>query len=290
MNSQVNLEKPPKKSDDRNGIIKKLPSILENFSVLLIVLFLFVPIFWIFLTSFKPYDEVFTTSIFFQPTLDNYKAVFSSSFDLGKYYSNSTVVVVVTLLITLVVSILASYSLSRFNIPGKQIIMFGILATQFIPLIINVIPYFVMFRNWGLLDTTLGLIIVNLGHTIPYAIWLIKGFMDRIPIDIEEQASIDGAGRLRIIWSILLPLAKPGIITASVFCFVIIWNEFMFALILTNQEAVTLPVALQFFIGEEGVIWNQMAAAGTLFVLPTVIFMLMVRKQFVQGMTSGSIK
>ncbi|MFD2924807.1 carbohydrate ABC transporter permease [Halobacillus naozhouensis] len=289
MNTRTNLVQQ-KKLDGKSTILNKLPSLLENISVILIVLFLFVPIFWIFLTSIKPYEEAFTTSVIFQPTFENYMAVFSSSFDLGKYYSNSTIVVIVTLLITLVVSILASYSLSRFNIPGKQIIMFTILATQFIPLIINVIPYFVIFRNWGLLDTTLGLIIVNLGHTIPYAIWLIKGFMDRIPIDIEEQASIDGAGRLRIIWSILLPLAKPGIITASVFCFVIIWNEFMFSLILTNQEAVTLPVALQFFIGEEGVIWNQMAAAGTLFVLPTVIFMLLVRKQFVQGMTSGSIK
>lgn len=290
MNRSMNLNKRQKRFELNNTTKYKLSSIIENLGVLIIVLVLFIPIFWIVLTSFKPIQEVFTTSIFFQPTLENYTAVFSASFNLGKYYTNSIIVVSVTLLITLVVSILASYSLSRFPIPGKQLIMFAILATQFIPLIINAIPYFIMFRNWGLLDTTLGLIVVNMSHTIPYAIWLIKGFIDRIPVDIEEQASIDGASRLRIIWHILLPLAKPGIITASVFCFVIIWNEFMFALILTNREAVTLPIALQFFIGEEGVIWNQMAAAGVLFVLPTVIFMLLVRKQFVQGMTSGSIK
>jgi multiple sugar transport system permease protein len=290
------------KKEEKAGLVKEtlivnkkskkfsLASILENIGVILVVIFLFLPIFWIGLTAFKPEKEVFTFSIFFQPTLDNFKAVFSSTFNVGKYYSNSTIVVVLTLLITMPVSILASYSLSRFRIPGKQIFMFAILATQFIPLIVNVIPYFVMFRNWGLLDTTLALIIVNLGHTIPYAIWLIKGFIDKIPVDMEEAATIDGASKLQVIWHVLLPLAKPGIITATVFCFVITWNEFMFALILSNQNAVTLPVALSFFNGEKGVIWNQMAAAGIIFVLPTIIFMLIVRKQFILGMTSGGVK
>jgi multiple sugar transport system permease protein len=290
------------KKEEKAGLVKEtlivnkkskkfsLASILENIGVILVVIFLFLPIFWIGLTAFKPEKEVFTFSIFFQPTLDNFKTVFSSTFNIGKYYSNSTIVVALTLLITMPVSILASYSLSRFRIPGKQIFMFAILATQFIPLIVNVIPYFVMFRNWGLLDTTLALIIVNLGHTIPYAIWLIKGFIDKIPVDMEEAATIDGASKLQVIWHVLLPLAKPGIITATVFCFVITWNEFMFALILSNQNAVTLPVALSFFNGEKGVIWNQMAAAGIIFVLPTIIFMLIVRKQFILGMTSGGVK
>jgi multiple sugar transport system permease protein len=265
-------------------------SFLEFLCVILVAIFLFLPIFWIALTAFKPESEVYTTSIFFQATLDNFKAVFSSSFDLGKYYSNSIIVVMFTLIITIPVSVLASYSLSRFKMRGKQLFMFAILATQFIPLIVNVIPFFIMFRNWGIIDTTLALIIVNLGHTIPYAIWLIKGFIDRIPIDMEEAATIDGANRLQVLWHVLLPLAKPGIITATVFCFVITWNEFMFALVLTQQDAVTLPVALSFFNGEKGVLWNQMAAAGILFVLPTIVFMLLVRKQFILGMTSGGVK
>jgi multiple sugar transport system permease protein len=264
-------------------------SIFEGFGVILVAVFLFLPIFWIAITAFKPEQEVYTTSIFFQATLDNFKTVFSQS-NIGKYYYNSAIVVFVTLLITMPVSILASYSLSRFKIPGKQLFLFAILATQFIPLIVNVIPYFIMFRNWGLLDTTLALIVVNLGHTIPYGIWLLKGFIDKIPQDMEEAATIDGANRLQVIWHVLIPLAKPGIITATVFCFVITWNEFMFALILTSQEAVTLPVALSFFNGEKGVLWNQMAAAGIIFVLPTIIFMLIVRKQFILGMTSGGVK
>ncbi len=271
-------------------ISKKTMSILEVLCVILVAIFLFLPIFWIVITAFKPESEVYTTSLFFQATLDNFKTVFGSAFDLGKYYTNSIIVVLFTLIITIPVSVLASYSLSRFQMRGKQVFMFAILATQFIPLVVNVIPFFIMFRNWGIIDTTLALIIVNLGHTIPYAIWLTKGFIDRIPVDMEEAATIDGANRLQVLWHILLPLAKPGIITATVFCFVITWNEFMFALVLTQQDAVTLPVALSFFNGEKGVLWNQMAAAGIVFVLPTVVFMLLVRKQFILGMTSGGVK
>ncbi|WP_091583489.1 carbohydrate ABC transporter permease [Alteribacillus bidgolensis] len=276
--------------ETRRFIRRTTSSLLENIGVLLIVVFLFLPIFWIFLTAFKPPQEVFTLSVIFEPTLDNFRTVFGSAYNFGNYYMNSTIVVAVTLLITIPVSIMAAYSISRFQLPGKNLFMFAILATQFIPLIVNVIPFFVMFRNWGILDTTLALIIVNLGHTIPYAIWLIKGFIDNIPKDMEEAGMIDGAGRLRVIWHILLPMAKPGIITATVFCFVITWNEFMFALILTNQEAVTLPVALSYFVGQDGVIWNEMAAAGMVYVLPTIIFMLIVRKQFVLGMSSGGLK
>jgi multiple sugar transport system permease protein len=297
MSSALDLSKKESKSElltEPLSLNKKnnkvsFASIFEGFGVILVAVFLFLPIFWIAITAFKPEQEVYTTSIFFQATLDNFKTVFSQS-NIGKYYYNSTIVVFVTLLITMPVSILAAYSLSRFKIPGKQLFLFAILATQFIPLIVNVIPYFIMFRNWGLLDTTLALIIVNLGHTIPYGIWLLKGFIDKIPQDMEEAATIDGANRLQVIWHVLIPLAKPGIITATVFCFVITWNEFMFALVLTTQEAVTLPVALSFFNGEKGVLWNQMAAAGIIFVLPTIIFMLIVRKQFILGMTSGGVK
>ncbi|MDX6153067.1 carbohydrate ABC transporter permease [Marinococcus sp. PL1-022] len=264
--------------------------VVETIGVLLVVTFLFLPIFWITLTAFKPVSEVYSLSVFFQPTLENFSRIFSAEYNFGRFYSNSTIVVFFTLLITMPVSVLAAYSISRFDMKGKQVFMFAILATQFIPLIVNVIPFFIMFRNWGILDTTMALIIVNLGHTIPYAIWLIKGFIDSIPQDMEEAGMIDGAGRLRVIWHILLPMARPGIITAAVFCFVITWNEYMFALILTNEEAVTLPVALSYFVGQNGVIWNEMAAAGIIYVLPTIIFMLIVRKQFVKGMSAGAVK
>ncbi|SDO04682.1 carbohydrate ABC transporter membrane protein 2, CUT1 family [Alkalicoccus daliensis] len=278
------------KSSNRRAVMKVASAVFENIGVLLIVIFLFLPIFWMFLTAFKPANEVYTLSVFFEPTLDNFRQVFGTNYNFGRFYANSTIVVVVTLAIAIPVSVLAAYSISRFNMPGKQLFMFAILATQFIPLIVNVIPFFMIFRNWGILDTTLALIIVNLGATIPYAIWLIKGFIDNIPIGIEEAGLMDGANRFEVIWHILLPMARPGIITATVFCFVITWNEYMFALILTNQDAVTLPVALSYFVGQDGVIWNEMAAAGMIYVIPTIVFMLIVRKQFVLGMSSGGLK
>lgn len=268
----------------------KLFSTIELIGTLFIVICLFFPIFWITLTAFKSGEDVYSLSMIFEPTLDNFKNVFSGTYEFGAYYLNSTIVVLVALLITLPISILAAYSLSRFNIFGKQLLLFLILSTQFIPLIVNVIPFFTLFKDWGLLDTLVALIIVNLGHTIPYAIWLIKGFIDGIPTSIEEAASIDGASKLQIIWHIILPMAKPGIITATVFCFVIVWNEYMFSLILTNQKAVTLPIALSYFVGENGVIWNEMAAAGILYALPTIVFMFIVRKQFVKGMSAGAVK
>src|SRR5699024_8757670 len=269
---------------------RKINNIIEIIGVVLVVTFLFFPILWILLTSFKTGSDVYSLKVIFEPTLDNFKQLFSSKYHFENFYLNSFIVVFFTLIITLPVSVLAAYGLSRFKIPGKNFILFGILATQFIPLIVNVIPFFIIFRNLEILDTLLALVIINLGHTIPYAIWLIKGFIDGIPTDMEEAGAIDGASRLKIIWKIVLPISKPGIITASVFCFVIVWNEFMFALILTNEKGVTLPVALSYFIGENGVIWNEMSAAGIIYNLPTVIFMLIERKKFVKGISAGAVK
>lgn len=269
---------------------KNISNVVELLGIILIILFLFFPIVWIILTAFKSGDDVFSIKVIFTPTIENFKTILGSSYEFGAYYLNSIVVVFFTLIITMPLSLLAAYSLSRFEIIGKNLLLFMILSTQFIPLIINAIPFFTIFKNWGILDTPIALIIVNLGQTIPYAIWLIKEFIDGVPKGIEEAAEMDGASKFGVIWHVIIPIAKPGIITATVFCFVIVWNEFMFALILTNQKAVTLPVALSYFVGENGVIWNEMAAAGLLYAIPTIIFMLIVRKQFVKGMSAGAIK
>lgn len=269
---------------------KLLFNIFELLGIILIMFFLFFPIAWIILTAFKSGNDVFSLKVIFTPTLENFKTILGQSYEFGAYYLNSIIVVFFTLIITMPISLLAAYSLSRFNIIGKNLLLFMILSTQFIPLIINAIPFFTIFKNWGILDTPIALIIVNLGQTIPYAIWLIKEFIDGVPKGIEEAAEMDGASKFGVIWHVIIPIAKPGIITATVFCFVIVWNEFMFALILTNQKAVTLPVALSYFVGENGVIWNEMSAAGLLYAIPTIIFMLIVRKQFVKGMSAGAIK
>ena len=152
------------------------------------------------------------------------------------------------------------------------------------------LPFFVMFRDIGLLDTRLGLILVNLAIVMPFAIWMIKGFIDGIPQDTEEAAMVDGATRLQVIRSIVLPMAAPGLLTAGIFCFIIAWNEFLFALILTNKDAVTLPIGLALFKAEEGDLWNLLSAAGIIIMVPMFVLAMIIRKYFVQGMTMGAVR
>jgi multiple sugar transport system permease protein len=165
-----------------------------------------------------------------------------------------------------------------------------VLATQFIPPVIVIIPLFVAFRSAGLLDTRLALIIANMSFVVPYAIWMIKGFIDAIPADMEEAAQIDGASRLRAIWDVVVPMALPGIATAAIFCFVVSWNEFFYALVLSRQDATTLQVGLMGARTERGDAWEIMAAMGLVIILPMLVLSRLVQKYFVKGLVSGSVR
>lgn len=249
-----------------------------------------VPILWIFLAAFKSHVDVYQLKLFFQPTLENFGTVFRPPYELGQKLANSTIVALVTVLIAIPIATCAAYSFSRFHLRGETVMLVMILATQFVPAVVIVLPFFVMFRDLGILDTRLGLILVNLAVVMPFAIWMIKGFVDGIPLDTEEAAMVDGASRLRVIWTIVLPMAAPGLLTAGIFCFIIAWNEFLFALILTNRDAVTLPVGLALFKGEEGDLWNLLSAAGIIIMAPMFVLALLIRKYFVQGMTMGAVR
>ena len=152
-----------------------------------------------------------------------------------------------------------------------------------------VLPFFLLFRDFGILYTRLGLILANLSIVTPFALWMIKGFIDGIPRDTEEAALVDGSSRLQVIRNIVLPMAAPGIVTAAIFCFIIAWNDFLFALILTTNKAVTLTVGLALFQAEEGDLWNLLAAAGIIMV-PMFVLALIIQKHFVQGMTMGAVR
>jgi multiple sugar transport system permease protein len=184
----------------------------------------------------------------------------------------------------------AAYAFSRFRFPGGSAWSLGVLATQFIPPVIVIIPLFVAFRWAGLLDTRLALIIANMSFVVPYAIWMIKGFIDAIPTDMEEAAQIDGASRLRAIWDGVVPMALPGIATAAIFCFVVSWNEFFYALVLSRQDATTLQVGLMGARTERGDAWEIMAAMGLVIILPMLVLSRLVQKYFVKGLVSGSVR
>ena len=267
--------------------------VIDGVQVTLILIATFVmliPIVWIALASLKSTVEVFQLRLFFEPTLENFRTVFEPPYELGPKLWNSTIVATVTVLLAIPIATMAAYSFSRFRLRGETTMLVLILATQFVPAVVIILPFFVMFRDLGLIDTRVGLILVNLAIVMPFAIWMIKGFIDGIPIDTEEAAMVDGSSRLQVIRNIVLPMAAPGLFTAGIFCFIIAWNEFLFALILTQREAVTLPVGLQLFRAEEGDLWNLLSAAGIIIMAPMFVLALSIRRYFVQGMTMGAVR
>ena len=269
---------------------KRLVNAVQVALILVATFFMLVPILWIFMAAFKNHIDVFQLKLFFKPTLQNFVAVFELPYDLGSKLLNSTIVAFVTVVFAIPIGTMAAYSFSRFRLKGETAMLVTILATQFVPAVVIILPFFVMFRNIGLLDTRLGLILVNLAIVMPFAIWMIKGFIDGIPLDTEEAAMVDGSSRLQVIRNIVLPMAAPGLLTAGIFCFIIAWNEFLFALILTNKYAVTLPIGLALFKAEEGDLWNLLSAAGIIIMVPMFVLALIIRKYFVQGMTMGAVR
>ncbi len=258
--------------------------------IVLVVLFMMVPIAWIALASFKTHVDVYQLKLFFEPTLDNYATVFDAPYDLGDKLWNSTLVATVTVAIAIPIATCAAYSFSRFRMRGERVMFVMILATQFVPAVVIVLPFFLMFRDLKITDTWYGLVLVNLSIVMPFAIWMIKGFIDGIPKDTEEAALVDGSTRMQVIVRIVMPMAAPGIITGAIFCFIIAWNDFLFALILTTKDAVTLPVGLALFKAEEGDQWNLLAAAGIIIMVPMFVLALIIQRHFVQGMTMGAVR
>ncbi|MEZ5649424.1 MAG: carbohydrate ABC transporter permease [Burkholderiaceae bacterium] len=263
---------------------------LQTALILIAAFVMLIPIVWIALAAFKTHVDVYQLKLFFTPTLENFATVFQSPYDLGEKLLNSTIVALVTVLLAIPIATCAAYAFSRFRMVGETTMLVMILATQFVPAVVIVLPFFVMFRDLGLLDTRIGLILVNLAIVMPFAIWMIKGFIDGIPLDTEEAALVDGSTRLQVIRNIVLPMAAPGLLTAAIFCFIIAWNEFLFALIITSKNAVTLPVGLALFKAEEGDLWNLLAAAGIIIMVPMFVLALIIQKHFVQGMTMGAVR
>ena len=258
--------------------------------VVIVGLVMMVPIAWIALAAFKQHVDVYQLKLLFRPTLENFALVFDSPYHLGRKLLNSTVVSFVTVAVAIPIATAAAYSFSRFRMRGERAMFVMILATQFVPAVVIVLPFFLLFRDLGILDTRIGLILVNLSIVTPFALWMIKGFIDGIPRDTEEAALVDGSSRLQVIRNIVLPMAAPGIVTAAIFCFIIAWNDFLFALILTTSKAVTLTVGLALFQAEEGDLWNLLAAAGIIIMVPMFVLALIIQKHFVQGMTMGAVR
>jgi len=272
------------------GSKNKFLDFLQFLVILLTAVFILVPIYWIVSGAFKQQVDIFQLKLLFTPTLENFEIIFRSPYNLFDKLVNSTLVALSTILIAIPIATMAAYSFSRFRMKGERLMFVTILATQFVPAVVIVLPFFILFRDLGILDTRLALVLVNLSLVMPFAIWMIKGFIDSIPLDSEEAALVDGSSRFQVILNVTLPMALPGVITAGIFCFILAWNEFLFALIITTNKAVTLPVGLSLFHAEEGVLWHLISAAGIMIMLPMFVLATIIQKHFVQGMTMGAVR
>lgn len=263
---------------------------LRTLGTLGVLFFVLFPIVWMALTAFKPEREVFSTSVVFDPTLANFREIIGGHNDLTGAIGSSVLVAVLTTLLSVPISLLAAYAFSRYRFRGGRPMLLAIVATQFIPGVALALPFLTMFRDLGLLDTHFALIVTNLSIVVPYNTWLLKGFVDGLPYELEEAARMDGCRQSTILWRVITPIAAPGIFVAVVFAYLLSWNEFLFPTFLSRADAVTLPVALMTLERPEGIAWGQMAAAGLLIMLPMLLLATAVRKHFAQGMTTGAVK
>ena len=303
----ITARRPPSPLDNLRHQSGK---VLETAALLLIIFFIMLPIVWLALTAIKPQEKAYTTDIFFTPTLQNFEIIFSDTSvvinegtarergEVGRNMIpnviNSIVVSGATVLIAIPLATIAAYAFSRYLFLGNRLLLIWILTTQFIPAIIVAIPFFTLFRTIEIFDkpllgSRLGLIIVNMSIVLPYAIWMIKGFVDALPSEIEEAAYVDGCNDFQVLFFISLPLIRPGILVASVFAFIMSWNEFLFALII-GREMRTMQVALMTTSGARGVMWEQMAAAGMVVMVPIFFLAMFIRKNVVYGLTMGAVK
>jgi multiple sugar transport system permease protein len=256
-------------------------------AALLLVVVLF-PALWMLQLSFRAGGDIFDLSLVFTPSLDNYRALWKGLFPGS--FGNSVVVSLTATTLSLLFGVPAAYALSRCRLRARRSIALWILATRMAPPVAFTIPFFLAYRFLGLIDSLAGLVIIYLTFNLALVVWLMRNFFDGVPLALEEAAWIDGCG----VWSgfrlIALPLAAPGLAATGVLCFILSWNDFFYALILTRTKAMTAPVAIVNFMQYEGWEWGKIAAGGTLVMLPVVIFSIFVRRYLVRGLTAGSVK
>lgn len=264
--------------------------ILKYLAIAVIVLVFIFPVYWTFITSIKPLGQAISyPPIFFplRPTLSGYVEVVTVRGEL--VFRNSLIIAGFTTIISLAVGSLAAYSLARFKIGGFHL-PFWILSTRMMPGVAVIIPIFILVSKLGLVDRLLSVVATHLILTLPFVVWIMRGFFAEIPIELEESAMIDGCSRLTALRRIVLPLAAPGLIVVAFFCFVFSWNDFMFALVLTRQAAMTLPVKISGMHGPHGIIWTTVSAFACLGTIPVVTLAIIGQKYLVRGMTLGAIK
>jgi multiple sugar transport system permease protein len=272
---------------------KKADKILTLYLPLTMLLsFTIFPIYWTINTAFKPEGDIVKRPLQYlpvNPTTENFVTAWTNV-GFATFFKNSLIVGVSTVLVVLVCSTLSGYALSRYQFKGKRSFMIMLLCTQFIPRAMMIIPLFVIFKNLGLISNPLSLIITYTAIEIPFTTILMSGFISNVPKELEEAAMIDGCSKLQSLRHVVFPLLLPGIVATGVFTFIYTWNEFLIALMLTNQQSkFTLPVGLSTMLGEFSINYGALAAGSVIALIPAVILFAYAQKHLVNGM-GGAVK
>jgi len=270
--------------------LRKLAKPLRYAAIAIVCLFSVFPFIWMLLISIKERIYTYDPSIWlFPPTLENYVKVFKER-NLGLYFRNSVIVSVFSTIVSIFFGSLTAYGLARYKFKHREAAAFFLLGIRMIPTIGIVIPLFVIATVLRLTDTHLILIICYMLFNVPFTVWMMRGFFEEIPRELEEAARVDGCTTFQTLRKIVIPLALPGLIATSIFCVINAWNEFVYSLFLTSFKAMTTPTIVQVFLSVNGIIWGEMSAVGPVAALPVLIFALIVQKNMIRGLSFGAVK
>ncbi len=277
----------------RNKKTEAVKTVLTYVFLTAMVIVSIFPIVWMIDSSLKGTSEIYSSPPTFtihKVTLENYARVLFDS-GIPRAFLNSVIVSVTATLTTLVLGCLAGYGFSRYRFKGRKMLYVGLLYGQMMPAVVLIIPVYLVFSKIGLIDSYFSLILPDVAITVPLATLMLKSFFDGVPVELEDAARIDGATKLGILWRIVIPIAKPGLVSVAIYTFLSTWEEFIFALNLTNSASIrTLPIAINMFKGEFIIDWGAIMSSGAVISLPVILLFVLCNKAFVKGLSEGGVK
>jgi len=268
---------------------ERLYAILKNGGLVIYAVFALFPLLWMVILTFKSDAEMLTTTFVFTPTLENYRQVFLQT-AYFRYIRDSIIVAGGAVLVSVLAGVPAAYAFARYSFKKKETIAFQILSFRFAPEILVVLPLYMIYQGLGLYDSYLGLIWVYQLISMPLIIWVVRGYFEDISVEIEHAAQVDGYPWWQIFVKILLPLIKPGLVSAALLCFIFAWNSFTFPLLLAGIKIEPITVAATKYLAQSTVHYGQMAVAATFSALPSIIFAICIQKHLVRGLSFGAVK
>ena len=274
-----------------SGVLSRRKILLIFAASILLLVWVF-PLLWAIVVSLKSENEVlaYPPNVIFDPIAQNYKDALFGDVSIVSSLVTSTIVATSTTVFTIVLAVPAAYAFARLRLPAKRTLGFYTLATQMVPPVGLLIPYFLILNRIHWLDTYQGMIVVYLTFSLPFAIWLMVSYMEDIPLEMEEAAFLDKASRLQTLWHIIIPQVRGGIAVTVIFVFLNAWNEFLFAVQLGGNTVRPVTVAMYNFVSVEQTLWAKLAAAALIAMLPVVIIGIAAQKQIVKGLTVGAVK